>query len=104
MPALMCADCDLDHCPSDASSSLAGSAVLRVAARNDWRPMAFAPVDMSAGEASMGNDASDVRKGQGSTQIDKTAFAARFRHRFYDPAFDAVQPEIGRLIDLAWDA
>ncbi len=52
----------------------------------------------------MGDDASDVRKGQGSTQIDKSEFARRFRHRFYDPAFDAVAPEIGRLIDLAWDA
>ena len=52
----------------------------------------------------MGDDASDVRKGQGSTQIDKTEFARRFRHRFYDPAFDAAAPEIGRLIDLAWEA
>src|SRR5688572_14749028 len=59
---------------------------------------------MSAGEASMGDDASDVRKGQGSTHIDKTEFARRFRQRFHDPAFDAVQPEIGRLIDLAWEA
>ena len=48
----------------------------------------------------MGDD--DVRKGQGSTHIDKTAFAHRFRSRFYDPTFDAVAPEIGRLIDLAW--
>jgi multimeric flavodoxin WrbA len=52
----------------------------------------------------MGDDASDVRKGQGSTQIDKAQFAARFRQRFYDPAFDAAAPEIGRLIDLAWEA
>ena len=52
----------------------------------------------------MGDDASVVRKGQGSTHIDKTAFAARFRQRFHDPAFDAVEPEIGRLIDLAWEA
>ena len=52
----------------------------------------------------MDDDASDVRKGQGSTHIDKTAFAERFRQRFFDPAFDAVEPEIGRLIDLAWEA
>jgi multimeric flavodoxin WrbA len=52
----------------------------------------------------MGDDAGDVRKGQGSTHIDKTAFAERFRRRFHDPAFDAAQPEIGRLIDLAWEA
>ena len=52
----------------------------------------------------MSNDASDVRKGQGSTHIDKSEFARRFRHRFYDPAFDAVAPEIGRLIDVAWEA
>jgi multimeric flavodoxin WrbA len=69
---------------------------------NERRAVAFAAVDMSAGEASMSDD--DVRKGQGSTHIDKTEFARRFRHRFYDPAFDAVAPEIGRLIDLAWEA
>jgi len=56
---------------------------------------------MSADEASMSDD---VRKGQGSTHIDKAEFARRFRHRFYDPAFDAAAPEIGRLIDLAWEA
>ena len=52
----------------------------------------------------MGDDASDVRKGQGSTHIDKAEFARRFRQRFHDPAFDAAAPEIGRLIDVAWEA
>ncbi|HET6159670.1 MAG TPA: flavodoxin family protein [Dongiaceae bacterium] len=51
----------------------------------------------------MADNASDVRKGQGSTHVDKTEFTARFRKRFYDPAFDAAQAEIGRLSDLAWD-
>ncbi len=45
----------------------------------------------------------DVRKGQGSTQIDKAAFTERFLKRFYDPAFDAAQPEIARLTEIAWD-
>ena len=45
----------------------------------------------------------DVRKGQGSTQIDKAAFTERFHKRFYDPAFDAAQPEIARLTEIAWD-
>jgi hypothetical protein len=45
----------------------------------------------------------DVRKGQGSTHIGRTEFAARLRRRFFDPAFDAVGPEIGRIIDIAWD-
>lgn len=47
--------------------------------------------------------APDVRKGQGSTHVDRPAFAARFRERFSDPAFDATQPEIARLTELAWD-
>ena len=46
----------------------------------------------------------DVRKGQGSAHVDKSKFAERFRQRYYDPVFDAVEPEIRRLIDLAWDA
>ena len=45
----------------------------------------------------------DVRKGQGSTHIDKAEFAARVRRRFFDPAFDAAQPEIERIIELTWD-
>jgi multimeric flavodoxin WrbA len=47
---------------------------------------------------------SDVRKGQGSTQLGKPAFTERFRRRFDDPAFDPAQAEIARITDLAWDA
>ena len=53
----------------------------------------------------MGDDASDVRKGQGSTQIDKTEFARRFR-----PAVPRSRVRCraavrsARLIDLAWEA
>jgi multimeric flavodoxin WrbA len=45
----------------------------------------------------------DVRKGQGSTQIDKAEFTARFRQRFDDPAFAKAESEIAQLLDLAWD-
>ena len=45
----------------------------------------------------------DVRKGQGSSQIDRVEFAHRFARRFYDPAFDEARAEIVRLTDLAWD-
>ncbi len=44
-----------------------------------------------------------VRKGQGSTHLNKAAFAARFRQHFHDPAFDAAAGEIARLTEIAWD-
>jgi multimeric flavodoxin WrbA len=43
-----------------------------------------------------------VRKGMPDTHLDKEAFAARFRERFYDPAFVAAEIEIQRLVDIAW--
>jgi multimeric flavodoxin WrbA len=45
----------------------------------------------------------DVRKGQGSTHVDKSTFETRFRKHFYDPQFDAAQSEIQRLTEIAWD-
>ena len=45
----------------------------------------------------------DVRKGMPSVALDKAAFARRVRERFYDPAFAAVESEIERMIDVAWD-
>ena len=45
----------------------------------------------------------DVRKGMPSVALDKAAFARRVRERFYDPAFAAVDHEIERIIDVAWD-
>ncbi len=44
-----------------------------------------------------------VRRGMPSVALDKTEFARRLRHRFYDPAFGPAESEIERIIDLAWD-
>src|SRR5262245_52984813 len=44
-----------------------------------------------------------VRKGQDGSRLDREQFAARFREHFYDPAFDSLQPEIERLLAVAWD-
>ena len=38
------------------------------------------------------------------TQLDKEGFAARFRERFYDPAFAAAERELQRIIDIAWES
>jgi multimeric flavodoxin WrbA len=45
----------------------------------------------------------DVRTGMPSVALDKAEFARRVRQRFYDPAFAAVDREIERIIDVAWD-
>ncbi len=45
-----------------------------------------------------------VRKGMPEVQLDKEAFAARFRERLYDPAFAAADKEIQRIIDIAWES
>jgi multimeric flavodoxin WrbA len=44
-----------------------------------------------------------VRKGMPSVQLSKALFAARLRHRFYDPAFEPLKAEIDKIIDAAWD-
>jgi multimeric flavodoxin WrbA len=44
-----------------------------------------------------------VRTGMPSVALDKAEFARRVRRRFYDPAFKAVEPEIERVIEVAWD-
>ncbi|MDZ4736932.1 MAG: NAD(P)H-dependent oxidoreductase [Rhodospirillaceae bacterium] len=46
----------------------------------------------------------DVRTGMPSVQRSRAAFAARLRERFYDPAFDAVDRDIERIIETAWNA
>ena len=43
-----------------------------------------------------------VRKGMPSVQLTKEEFSKRARERFYDPTFDAVAPEIERVIAVAW--
>ena len=45
-----------------------------------------------------------VRTGQGSTRLTRAEFARRFKEHFYDPAFDSAQPEIERLLQIAWEA
>ena len=44
-----------------------------------------------------------VRKGMPSVQLTREEFEKRFRDRFYDPAFHAVEGEIQRLLELAWE-
>ena len=44
-----------------------------------------------------------VRKGQGDTHITRDEFARRYRERFYDPAFEALDEQIEQLISVAWE-
>jgi multimeric flavodoxin WrbA len=43
-----------------------------------------------------------VRKGTPSVQLAKEEFFRRARGRFYDPAFAVVDPEIEKIIEVAW--
>jgi multimeric flavodoxin WrbA len=43
-----------------------------------------------------------IRKGQGSVKLTHEEFVRRLSERFYDPAFDAVRPELERVIETAW--
>ena len=45
-----------------------------------------------------------VRKGQGSVELTRTAFNARFSEQFFDPAFRPYRAQINQLSDVAWDA
>lgn len=44
-----------------------------------------------------------VRKGMPSVAITKAEFVRRARQRFFDPAFDGLQDEIGKIIETAWN-
>ena len=44
-----------------------------------------------------------VRKGMPSVALTRAEFTARARERFFDPAFDPLQGEIGKIIEAAWD-
>ena len=44
-----------------------------------------------------------VRKGQPSVALTRAEFERRFRQNFQDPAFEAVEAELRRVIDKAWD-
>jgi multimeric flavodoxin WrbA len=48
-------------------------------------------------------DVEDVRTGQGDVALSRDEFRRRLGERFYDPAFDAVRPELERVIEVAWD-
>ena len=44
-----------------------------------------------------------VRKGMPSVALTKAEFTRRARERFFDPAFDKLQPEIDKIIAAAWN-
>ncbi len=44
-----------------------------------------------------------ARKGMPSVALTKGEFTRRLKERFYDPAFEALQPELGKVIEAAWD-
>lgn len=46
--------------------------------------------------------APEVRKGQGSTHLSRQEFERRLRERFYDPRFESLDAEIGRVVEAAW--
>jgi len=46
----------------------------------------------------------ELRKLQPSTQLTHAEFMRRIGERFYDPAFDAVRPELERVLEVAWDS
>ena len=44
-----------------------------------------------------------VRKLTQYVPLTREQFRRRFFERFYDPAFDAVQSELEKVFELAWD-
>jgi multimeric flavodoxin WrbA len=46
--------------------------------------------------------ATDIRKGQGDVKLTREEFERRLRERFYDPLFEAVEPQIRDVVDVAW--
>lgn len=46
----------------------------------------------------------EVRKGQGSVQLDEQEFRRRLRERFYDPEFDKASHAIDEITRIAWHA
>jgi multimeric flavodoxin WrbA len=49
-------------------------------------------------------DTPSVRKGQGDVKLSREEFTRRLRERFYDPAFDALQPQLADIVNVAWKA
>jgi multimeric flavodoxin WrbA len=48
-------------------------------------------------------DKPSVRKQEKYVPLTKAQFRERFFARFYDPAFDAVRPELEKVFEVAWD-
>lgn len=46
----------------------------------------------------------DVRKGMPPVKLDRAEFEKRYRRRFIDPAFKALQQELDAIVGAAWDA
>ena len=46
----------------------------------------------------------EPRKGMPSPQLGRQEFTRRFRAQFQDPAFEALEDELQRVADVAWDA
>ncbi len=44
----------------------------------------------------------DVRKGMPNVQLSREEFIQRFKARFYDPVFEPLAPELGKIADAAW--
>src|SRR5688572_22498184 len=45
----------------------------------------------------------EVLKQDKYVPLTKEQFRDRFSARYYDPAFDAVKPELERIFEIAWD-
>ena len=45
-----------------------------------------------------------VRDGMPSVQLTRREFEKRFRAKFYDPLFDALAPQLDKIVDAAWTA
>src|SRR6202011_3572103 len=46
----------------------------------------------------------DVRKGMPSVELSREEFEKRFRSRFADPAFEALQRQLDAITAAAWEA
>ena len=45
----------------------------------------------------------EVRTGQGSVALTRAEFERRLRERFYDPAFEQIEPALEQVINAAWN-
>src|SRR5215210_7449623 len=84
--------------PSESTPCSSGGGCWRW--RTGWPSATQMPVP-----AESGNDPlPPVRKGQGDVKLSRQEFVRRLGERSYDPAFDAMRPEILRVLEVAWTA